>query len=99
MCKVTRATFTLTATIMPEPSPPALLNLLADAPAARLTAEQAQVVMSRDGYKITGVVLCHPVSGDRCIVEMSACRWLTKAESWWLMHISKTLPAESPNPQ
>ena len=77
----------------------ALLSVLRDAFAADLTAEKSAVVMKRDGYNITGFVLCHPVSGNRCIVEMSACRWLTKEESWWLMHISKTLPtATAPIP-
>ena len=69
-----------------------LLAVLRDACAADLTAEKSAVVMKRDGYNITGFVLCHPVTGNRCIVEMSACRWLTKDESWWLMHISKELP-------
>lgn len=69
-----------------------LLAVLRDAFAADLTAEKSAVVMKRDGYNITGFVLCHPVTGNRCIVEMSACRWLTKDESWWLMHISKELP-------
>lgn len=53
--------------------------------------------MKRDGYNITGFVLCHPVTGNRCIVEMSACRWLTNDEMWWLMHISES-PLTANNP-
>ena len=74
-----------------------LLAVLQDAQAADLTAEKSAVVMKRDGYNITGFVLCHPVTGNRCIVEMSACRWLTKDESWWLMHISES-PLAANNP-
>ena len=76
----------------PKISPSDLLAVLRDAPAAGLTAEKSTVVMKRNGYNITGFVLCHPETGNRCIVEMSACRWLTKDESWWLMHVSKELP-------
>ena len=81
-----------TTTGRPQVGTSDLLAVLRDAFSADLTAEKSAIVMKRDGYNITGFVLCHPVSGNRCIVEMSACRWLTKDESWWLMHISKELP-------
>lgn len=71
-----------------------LLAVLGDAPAARLTAEKSETVQKRDGYRITGFVLHHPETGERCIVEMSAVRWLSKEESWWLMHES-TSPIHS----
>ncbi|UQN71777.1 hypothetical protein NUJ28_06170 [Burkholderia multivorans] len=51
----------------------------------RLTDQKAAHIMQRDGYKLTGVVLCRD-DGARCIVESSAVRWLTKDESWALMH-------------
>ena len=78
--------------------PSELLAVLRAAPAADLTAEKSAVVMQRDGYNVTGFVLCHPATGNRCIVEMSACRWLTKDESWWLMHVSKELPTATDEP-
>ena len=74
----------------------ALLAGLGDVQAARLTAEKSETVQKRDGYQITGFVLCHPETGARCIVEMSACRWLSKEESWWLMHESES-PIHSAN--
>ena len=87
---------------MIESKPPVskseLTAVLRDAFAADLTVEKTAVVMNRDQYQITGFVLCHPVSGRRCIVEMSAVRWLTKEESWWLMHISKDLPISKSEP-
>ena len=87
---------------MNESKPPVskseLAAVLRDAFAADLTVEKTAVVMNRDQYHITGFVLCHPVSGARCIVEMSAVRWLTKEESWWLMHISKDLPTAKSEP-
>lgn len=69
-----------------------LLAVLGDAQAADLTAMKAASIINRSGHKITGFVVCHPETHDRCIVEMSACRWLTNEEMWWLMHISKELP-------
>ena len=44
--------------------------------------------MKRDGYEITGFILCNPKTGQRCLVEMSAVRWLDKDSAWWLMHES-----------
>lgn len=88
-----------TTTGQPQVGTTDLLAVLRDAFAADLTAEKSAVVMKRDGYNITGFVLCHPVTGNRCIVEMSACRWLTKDESWWLMHVSKELPTANEKAQ
>ena len=68
----------------------ALLAVLGDAQAATLTAKKTDTVQRRDGYRVTGFVLCHPETGSRCIVEMSAVRWLSKGESWWLMHTSRS---------
>ncbi|MCO8609685.1 hypothetical protein KGP95_13320 [Burkholderia multivorans] len=58
----------------------------------RLTDEKANHIIQRDGYKLTGAVLCAS-DGRRCIVDLGAVRWLTKAEAWKLMH-----PDESRSP-
>jgi hypothetical protein len=68
----------------------ALLAVLGDAQAASLTANKTETIQTRDGYRVTGFVLCHPETGARCLVEMSAVRWLSKDESWWLMHTSQS---------
>lgn len=81
-----------TTTNGPEVGTRALVAVLGDVQAARLTADKTATVVRRDGYQITGFVLCHPETGNRCIIEMSACRWLTNEESWWLMHVSNELP-------
>ena len=64
-----------------------LLSVLNGAPAAKLTAQKAETVLHR-GFELTGFVLCNPRTGERCIVEMSAVRWLDKDSAWWLMHES-----------
>ncbi|AQH05683.1 hypothetical protein A9R05_42455 (plasmid) [Burkholderia sp. KK1] len=56
----------------------------------RLTDMKANSIVSRDGYKWTGVVLRN-AEGKRCIVESSAVRWLSNDAAWQLMH-----PAEHP---
>jgi len=62
-----------------------LLASLGDVPARELTALKTASI--RDGgFRISGFVLCHPETHQRCIVEMSACRWLSNDESWALMH-------------
>lgn len=65
-----------------------LLAVLRDAQSADLTAMKTASIINRSGHKITGFVVCHPETHERCIVEMSACRWLTNEEMWWLMHVS-----------
>lgn len=67
-----------------------LLAVLRDAQSADLTAMKAASIINRSGHKITGFVVCHPQTHERCIVEMSACRWLTNEEMWWLMHVSES---------
>lgn len=51
----------------------------------RLTDEKANHIIARDGFKMTGAVLCKP-NGERCIVEMSAVRWLSNDEMWAILH-------------
>lgn len=62
--------------------------LYPQAPARELTAKKADMIMRRDGYKITGFVM----RKDRqvCIVDCSAVRWLSDKEMFWLMHNSKS---------
>jgi hypothetical protein len=50
----------------------------------RLTDLKANELISRMGYKVSGVVL--EKNGHRGIIEFSAVRWLTKEEMWDLMH-------------
>lgn len=50
----------------------------------RLTEFKAQSIAER-GFAITGVVLTDP-SGAKCIVDLSAVRWLSNDEFWDLMH-------------
>jgi len=69
-----------------------LLEVLQDAPAADLTALKTASIIKHGGYRITGFVVRHPEWENRGIIEMSACRWLTKDEMWWLMHVSEELP-------
>lgn len=75
---------------MPDINTDDLLAVLRDAQSADLTAMKAASIIKRSGHKITGFVVCHPETGERCIVEMSACRWLTNAEMRWLMHVSES---------
>lgn len=51
----------------------------------KLTALKAAEICAMRGFKPTGVVLQNE-KGDRCIVELSAVRWLKKDEMWGLMH-------------
>lgn len=59
----------------------------------RLTDMKANSIIERDGYKLTGVVL-RKDDGARCIVELSAVRWLSKDEMWSLMQ-PDAAPAQS----
>ncbi len=52
---------------------------------ARMTVEKAADICTREGYEVTGFVLSN-TQGPRCVVEMSAVRWLDLDEMWKLMH-------------
>jgi hypothetical protein len=67
-----------------------LRDILGDIQGANLTARKAVTIIERDGYKISGFTLVNTETGDRAIVEMSAVRWISNKESWWLMHESKS---------
>ncbi|AOJ09641.1 hypothetical protein WS71_20225 [Burkholderia mayonis] len=63
----------------------------------RLTDMKANDIIRRDGYKLTGAVLCKE-DGSRCIVESSAVRWLTKDEAWALMRTSDVATVKAATP-
>lgn len=51
----------------------------------RLTAVKAATVCKLHAYTPSGVVLRNEI-GDRCVVELGAVRWLSKEQTWGLMH-------------
>jgi hypothetical protein len=57
----------------------------------RLTELKAANIAKRDGFRITGYVLTHE-DGRKCIVDMSAVRWLDRDEFWRLMHPTPRRP-------
>jgi len=66
-----------------------LFRVMGEAASAHLTAKKAAGFCEMGvGWQISGFVLYKPETHERCIVEMSACRWLTNKEMWWLMHDS-----------
>ena len=50
-----------------------------------LTHSKAKHIIARDGYSVTGFVLTKD-SGEKCIVDMSAVRWLARDEFFKMMH-------------
>ncbi len=50
-----------------------------------LTSSKASHICERDGYNVTGFVLTND-KGDKCVVDMSAVRWLKQEEHWRVMH-------------
>ena len=58
-----------------------------------ITEKKAQLIQERDGYVQSGVVLCHPETGHRCIVEKGAVRWISNEEMWEIMHPKPTIPS------
>jgi len=56
---------------------------------SRMTAKKV-VEKLECGYEISGLVIIKPETGERCIIEMSAGRWLNKEEMRWLMHESES---------
>ena len=70
------------------PTPVSSMRLLGDLLAVvprQLTCGKAFSVSQR-GYEPTGFVLRHPDTGEMCIVEQAAVRWIGKDEAWNLMH-------------
>lgn len=50
------------------------------------SAYKAQFVTETFGHEHTGYVLTHPETGQKCIVDYSACRWIKGADFGRLMH-------------
>jgi hypothetical protein len=51
-----------------------------------LTCRKAREIHADGKYAVSGVVMRHVGTGDVCIVEYGAVRWLGKEEAWKLMH-------------
>lgn len=56
-----------------------------------LTHRKAKGIIKDNGYHVTGFVLSRP-DGDKCIVDMSAVRWLSGKEFFEIMHPIETSP-------
>jgi hypothetical protein len=67
-----------------------LLAVLNNAQSANLTAKKARHIQTKNGHQITGVVLCHPETGERCIVDMATCKWFSKKDFDIMMHDTQT---------
>ena len=50
-----------------------------------LTGHKAASICQDRGFRVSGVVLQNE-AGERCIVELSAVRWMSKHDIWTLMH-------------
>jgi hypothetical protein len=50
-----------------------------------LTRRKTKDICERHHYKVTGFTLTN-INGEKCVVDMSAVRWLTNSEFWDLMH-------------
>ena len=60
-----------------------------------LTHRKAKGIIKDRGYHVTGFVLSRP-DGDKCIVDMSAVRWLTGKEFFEMMHPPVVSPTAEP---
>jgi len=60
-----------------------------------LTHRKAKGIIKDKGYHVTGFVLSRP-DGDKCIVDMSAVRWLTGKEFFEMMHPPVVSPTAEP---
>lgn len=58
-----------------------------------LTGYKAKGIYDRGEHELTGVVMRHKTTGEMCIVELSAVRWVSKDDSWTLMHPSPDVQA------
>jgi len=60
-----------------------------------LTHRKTKGIIKDNGYHVTGFVLSRP-DGDKCIVDMSAVRWLTGKEFFEMTHPPVVLPTAEP---
>lgn len=56
----------------------------------RLTASKAAEIAS-DVWNMSGVVLVNPFTGERCIVDIGAVRWIDGAVFYQFMHPDQDL--------
>jgi len=61
-----------------------------------LTHRKAKGIIKDRGYNVTGFVLTENVAENKCIVDMSAVRWLTGKEFFEMMHPVVTSPTADP---
>ena len=62
---------------------------MGEAASAHLTAKKVAGILEMGvGWQVSGFVMIQPETNARVIVEMSAVRWLSNQEMWWLMHDS-----------
>lgn len=53
-----------------------LLPIMGNPGRDRLTAAKTETIIRREGYQISGFILILPSTSHRCLVELSAVRWL-----------------------
>lgn len=51
----------------------------------KLTHQKTTDIIAREGYHVTGFVLTKG-SGEKCIIDMSAVRWMDENEFFSMMH-------------
>lgn len=51
----------------------------------QLTHNKTKHIIARDRFSVTGFVLTKE-NGDKCIVDMSAVRWMSRDEFFTMMH-------------
>lgn len=54
-----------------------------------LTHQKTKHIIERDGFAVTGFVLTNE-AGEKCIVDMSAVRWMARDEFFKMMHPDAT---------
>jgi hypothetical protein len=77
----------------PRPEPEAEYDLSEVIP---LTHRKTKGIIKDRGYNVTGFVLTESVAENKCIVDMSAVRWLTGKEFFEMMHPPVVSPTAEP---
>lgn len=76
----------------PKPEPEAEYDFYGVIP---LTHRKTKGIIKDKGYHVTGFVLTRE-DGDKCVVDMSAVRWLTGKEFFEMMHPPVVSPTAEP---
>lgn len=50
-----------------------------------LTHRKTKDIINRDGFAVTGFVMTKE-NGEKCVVDMSAVRWMSSGEFFKMMH-------------